>query len=65
MYRKLRNAALHRLGAHEGQVLIEYALILGVLTLLILTTGVLHALGVSVSGLLGQDSSNMTKVLNS
>ena len=58
--------ALHRLGAKsEGQALIEYALVLGAITLLLLTTGVLHALGLNVSGLLGQTSSNMAKVLNS
>ena len=49
----------------EGQALIEYALVLGAITLLLLTTGVLHALGLNVSGLLGQTSSNMAKVLNS
>ena len=57
-------AALHRLGAQgEGQALIEYVLILSLIALL--TIGVLHALGQNVSGLLGQASTNMTKVLNS
>jgi Flp pilus assembly pilin Flp len=58
-------AARHRIGAQEGQALIEYAIILGALTLILITSGVLHALGLSVSGLLGQASTNMTKVLNS
>jgi Flp pilus assembly pilin Flp len=56
-------AVLHRIGAQEGQALAEYALILVLIALL--TIGVLQALGQNVSGLLGQTSSNMTKVLNS
>jgi len=47
----------------EGQALLEYALVLGLIALI--TIGVLQALGTNVSGTLGQVSSNMTKVLNS
>jgi len=53
----------HRIGAQEGQALIEYALILALIALL--TLGVLQALGTNVSGILGQISSNMSQVLNS
>ncbi len=56
-------AVQHRIGAQEGQALIEYALILTLVALL--TIGVLQALGQNVSGLLGQVNSNMSKVLNS
>ena len=56
-------AVRHRIGAQEGQALIEYALILALIALL--TLGVLQALGTNVSGILGQISSNMSQVLNS
>jgi Flp pilus assembly pilin Flp len=49
--------------AQEGQALLEYALVLGLVALV--TVGVLTALGTNVSGILGQVSSNMTRVLNS
>jgi pilus assembly protein Flp/PilA len=57
------NAVLHRVGAEEGQALIEYALILALIALL--TIGVLQVLGQSVSGLLGKVGSSMSNVLNS
>jgi Flp pilus assembly pilin Flp len=56
-------AGPHRIGAQEGQALVEYALILGVVALL--TIGALLALGHTVSGLLVNVSSGMSKVLNS
>jgi Flp pilus assembly pilin Flp len=56
-------AARHRIGAQEGQALIEYAFVLALIALLAI--GVLHALGQNASGLLGPTSSNMAKVLNS
>lgn len=55
-------AVRHRIGAQEGQALIEYALILTLVALL--TIGVLQAMGQNVSGLLGQAATNMSKVLN-
>jgi Flp pilus assembly pilin Flp len=58
-----RMAARHRIGAQEGQALIEYAFVLALIALLAI--GVLHALGQNASGLLGPTSSNMAKVLNS
>jgi Flp pilus assembly pilin Flp len=58
-----RIAVTHRVGAQEGQALIEYAFVLALVALLAI--GVLHALGVNASGLLGPTSSNMAKVLNS
>jgi Flp pilus assembly pilin Flp len=46
----------------DGQTLIEYALILGLVALL--TIGVLQALGTNVSGLLNKVSSSMSSVTN-
>jgi pilus assembly protein Flp/PilA len=46
----------------EGQALIEYALILGLVA--VLTIGVLQAIGANVSGLLNQISSSMSSVSN-
>lgn len=49
--------------AEEGQALLEYALVVALVALA--TIGVLTALGTNVSGVLGQVSSNMDRVLNS
>jgi Flp pilus assembly pilin Flp len=54
---------LTRARAEEGQALLEYALVVGLVALV--TVGVLTALGTNVSGVLGQVSSNMDRVLNS
>jgi Flp pilus assembly pilin Flp len=55
-------AVRKRLELQEGQVLIEYALILGLVA--VLTIGVLQATGVNVSGLLNQISTGMSSVSN-
>jgi Flp pilus assembly pilin Flp len=55
-------AVRERLELQEGQVLIEYALILGLVA--VLTIGVLQATGVNVSGLLNQVGSGMSSVSN-
>ena len=59
----VRRVLLTRACAQEGQALLEYALVLGLVAML--TVGVLTALGTNVSGVLGQVSSNMDRVLNS
>jgi len=59
---RLRTAARERLVIEDGQTLIEYALILGLVALL--TIGVLQALGTNVSGLLNKVSSSMSSVTN-
>ena len=51
-----------RLDDDQGQVLIEYALLLSLVTLA--TIGVLRALGVDLSGLLNQVSTRMATVTN-
>jgi Flp pilus assembly pilin Flp len=51
-----------RLDDDQGQVLIEYALLLSLVTLA--TIGVLRALGVDLSGLLNQISTQMSTVSN-
>ncbi len=48
--------------AEEGQVLIEYALILALIALL--TIGVLQALGQNVSGVLNRVSTSLSAVSN-
>jgi Flp pilus assembly pilin Flp len=53
---------VRRIAEEDGQVLFEYALILGLVALL--TVGVLTSLGHTVSGLLNQVSSNMASVTN-
>ena len=53
---------MRRLGEEDGQVLFEYALILGLVALL--TVGVLTSLGHTVSGLLNHVSSSMSSVSN-
>ena len=59
---RLCTAARKRLELQEGQALIEYALILGLVA--VLTIGVLQAVGANVSGLLNQISSGMSSVSN-
>jgi Flp pilus assembly pilin Flp len=59
---RLTNAVRGRLAVEEGQALIEYALILGLVALL--TIGVLQALGQNVSGLLNKIGSSMSSVSN-
>jgi Flp pilus assembly pilin Flp len=60
--RKRCTEAVRRIAEEDGQVLFEYALILGLVALL--TVGVLTSLGHTVSGLLNQVSSNMASVTN-
>jgi pilus assembly protein Flp/PilA len=55
-------AVRQRVSRQEGQALIEYALILGLIA--VLTVGVLQAIGANVSGLLNQISSSMSSVSN-
>ena len=60
-----RRAFLHRIGARaeDGQALLEYALILALIS--VLAIGALTAMGGSVSGLLSRVSGQMSQVLNS
>jgi Flp pilus assembly pilin Flp len=51
-----------RFTADDGQVLIEYALILALIALL--TIGVMQALGRNVSGVLSRVSTSMSAVSN-
>jgi len=60
--RKRCTEGARRLGQEDGQVLFEYALILGLVALL--TVGILTSLGHTVSGLLNQVSSSMSSVTN-
>ena len=59
---RLLTAARKRTAQDDGQALIEYALILGLVALL--TIGVLQALGANVSNLLNKVSSGMSSVTN-
>ena len=59
---RLLTAVRERLVMEDGQALIEYALILGLVALL--TIGVLQALGANVSDLLNKVSSSMSSVTN-
>ena len=61
-FSRLLTAARERFVMEDGQALIEYALILGLVALL--TIGVLQALGTNVSGLLNKVSSSMSSVTN-
>ena len=56
-------AAVRASRGEEGQALLEYALVLGLVALI--TIGVLQTLGTNVSGTLGKVSSSMANVLNS
>jgi Flp pilus assembly pilin Flp len=51
-----------RLASDKGQVLIEYALILALIS--VASIGVLRALGVGLAGLLDQGSNRMSSVTN-
>jgi Flp pilus assembly pilin Flp len=55
-------AVRERTTLQEGQALIEYALILGLIA--VLTIGALQAMGANVSGLLERLSSSMSSVSN-
>ena len=59
---RLVTAVRGRFVMEDGQALIEYALILGLVALL--TIGVLQALGANVSDLLNKVSSSMSSVVN-
>ena len=59
---RLVAAVRDRLVMQDGQALIEYALILGLVALL--TIGVLQALGANVSDLLNKVRSSMSSVTN-
>jgi Flp pilus assembly pilin Flp len=61
-FSRLLTAARERFVMEDGQALIEYALILGLVALL--TIGVLQALGANVSDLLNKVSSSMSSVTN-
>ena len=61
LYRRC-TAVRERVALQEGQALIEYALILGLIG--VVTIGVLQAIGANVSGLLNQISSGMSSVSN-
>jgi Flp pilus assembly pilin Flp len=55
-------AAKLRLASDKGQVFIEYALILALVS--VASIGVLRALGVGLAGLLDQNSTRMSSVTN-
>jgi Flp pilus assembly pilin Flp len=55
-------AARLRLASDKGQVLLEYALILALIS--VASIGVLRALGVGLAGLLDQGSNRMSSVTN-
>ena len=55
-------AVRERLGRQEGQALIEYALVLGLVA--VLTVAALQATGANVSGLLNKISTSMSSVSN-
>ena len=59
---RLLTAAREGFVMEDGQALIEYALILGLVA--VLTIGVLQALGANVSDLLNKVSSSMSSVTN-
>jgi Flp pilus assembly pilin Flp len=59
---RFSTAVRERFAVEDGQALIEYALILGLVALL--TIGVLQAMGTNVSDLLNKVSSSMSSVTN-
>jgi Flp pilus assembly pilin Flp len=61
-WHRLETAAVHRVAGEEGQVLLEYALVLALIAMV--TIGALTALGVNLSGILNKVSSNMSVVSN-
>jgi Flp pilus assembly pilin Flp len=61
-WHRISTAVGHQSVAEEGQVLIEYALILALVA--VLTIGVLQALGMNVAGLLNRASTGMSSVSN-
>jgi Flp pilus assembly pilin Flp len=60
--RRALTAARRRIAGEQGQALIEYALILGLIALA--TIGVLQLLGQGISNLLGGLSSSLSSVSN-
>ncbi len=61
-WHRFGTAVGNRSATEEGQVLIEYALILALIALL--TIGVLQALGQNVSGVLNRVSTSLSAVSN-
>lgn len=61
-WQRISTAVGHRIAGQEGQVLIEYALILALVALA--TIGVLQALGLNVAGILDRVSTGMSSVSN-
>ena len=61
-WQRISTAVGHLGAAEEGQVLIEYALILSLVALA--TIGVLHALGTNVGGILDGVGNGMSSVSN-
>lgn len=61
-WHRVRVAATLRLARDDGQVLMEYALILALVA--VVTIGVLAALGGGLAGLLDQISTRMSTVTN-
>ena len=59
---RLATAARERWQLQEGQALIEYALVLGLVA--VLTVAALQATGANVSGLLNKISTSMSSVSN-
>ena len=61
-WQRIRTAVGHRGFAQDGQVLIEYALILALVALA--TIGVLQAMGTNVAGILDRVGTGMASVSN-
>ena len=61
-WHRLETAAVQRIAGQDGQVLIEYALVLALIALV--TIGVLQSLGHNVSGVLNKVSTSMSAVSN-
>jgi len=60
---RARYAVWAHLEQEDGQALIEYALILGLIA--VVSIGVLNAIGISVSGVLNKISTSLSSVSNS